>query len=233
MNFKLYLIPTILAPETQDKTLSPQVIEKIKELNIFFVENLKTARRFISSLKLGKVIDEITFYELTKNSNFDETFEIISQLPEDAGILSEAGCPGIADPGALAVDIAHQLDMEVIPLVGPSSILLALMASGFNGQSFAFHGYLPIDKKERARRVKELERLALTSGQTQLFMETPYRNNQMLDTIVKTCNPNTKLSISANLTGEDAISKTMRIEKWKSVKEIDLHKKPAIFGFGN
>ncbi|KPM47194.1 SAM-dependent methyltransferase [Jiulongibacter sediminis] len=233
MNFKLYLLPTVLAPETQYKTLSPEVIEKIKELNIFFVENLKTARRFISSLKLGKVIDEITFYELTKNSNFDETFEIISQLPEDAGILSEAGCPGIADPGALAVDIAHQLDIEVIPLVGPSSILLALMASGFNGQSFAFHGYLPIDKKERARRVKELERLALTSGQTQLFMETPYRNNQMLDTIVKTCNPNTKLSISANLTGEGAISKTMRIEKWKQAKNIDLHKKPAIFGFGS
>ena len=233
MKTKLYLIPTVLSPETQDKTLSPQVIEKIKELNIFFVENLKTARRFISSLKLGKIIDEITFYELSKDSNFDETFEIISQLQEDAGILSEAGCPGIADPGALAVDIAHQLNINVVPLVGPSSILLALMASGFNGQSFAFHGYLPIDKKERARRLKELERQALSSGQTQLFMETPYRNRQMLDTIIKTCNPNTKLTISANLTAEDAISKTMRVEKWKTTKDIDLHKKPAIFGFGN
>lgn len=233
MNNKLFLIPTVLAPETQFKTLSPEVIEKVKDLNIFFVENLKTARRFISSLKLGKVIDEITFYELTKNSNFDETFEIISQLQEDAGILSEAGCPGIADPGALAVDIAHQLNMDVVPLVGPSSILLALMASGFNGQSFAFHGYLPIDKKERARRIKELERLALTSGQTQLFMETPYRNNQMLDTIIKTCNPNTKLTVSANLTAPNAVSKTMRVEKWMSATEIDLHKKPAIFGFGN
>ncbi|MGR3812056.1 SAM-dependent methyltransferase [Jiulongibacter sp. NS-SX5] len=229
----LYLIPTVLAPDTQFSDLSPQVIEKIKELNVFFVENVKTARRFISSLKIGKVIDEITFHELTKDSDFDKTFELIHQIEEDAGILSEAGCPGIADPGALAVDIAHQLSINVIPLVGPSSILLALMASGFNGQSFTFHGYLPIDKKDRARRIKELERIAHTTGQTQLFMETPYRNRQMLDTICKACNANTKLTISADLTSADAISKTMRIERWKSFDGNRLHKKPAIFGFGN
>ncbi len=228
----LYLIPTLLAPDTQSSVLPAAIGEKVSELNIFFVENLKSARRFISSLKLGKTIDEITFYELTKDSNYDAVFELINELEEDAGILSEAGCPGIADPGALAVEIAHQLSIKVVPMVGPSSILLALMASGFNGQSFAFHGYLPIDRKERVKRLKELERLSHTTGQTQLFMETPYRNRQMLDSIVNHCNPNTKLSISADLTAENALSKTQRIELWKREKTIDLHKRPAIFGFG-
>ncbi len=228
----LYLIPTLLAPNTQSSVLPAAIGEKVSELNIFFVENLKSARRFISSLKLGKTIDEITFYELTKDSNYDAVFELINELEEDAGILSEAGCPGIADPGALAVEIAHQLSIKVVPLVGPSSILLALMASGFNGQSFAFHGYLPIDRKERVKRLKELERLSHTTGQTQLFMETPYRNRQMLDSIVNHCNPNTKLTISADLTAENALSKTQRIELWKREKTVDLHKRPAIFGFG-
>ncbi|MCR9063431.1 MAG: SAM-dependent methyltransferase [Cytophagales bacterium] len=228
----LYLIPTLLAPDTQSSVLPAAISEKVSELNIFFVENLKSARRFISSLKLGKTIDEITFYELTKDSNYDAVFELINELEEDAGILSEAGCPGIADPGALAVEIAHQLSIKVVPMVGPSSILLALMASGFNGQSFAFHGYLPIDRKERVKRLKELERLSHTTGQTQLFMETPYRNRQMLDSIINHCNPNTKLSISADLTAENALSKTQRIELWKREKTIDLHKRPAIFGFG-
>lgn len=228
----LYLIPTLLAPDTQSSVLPAAIGEKVSELNIFFVENLKSARRFISSLKLGKTIDEITFYELTKDSDYDAVFELINELEEDAGILSEAGCPGIADPGALAVEIAHQLSIKVVPMVGPSSILLALMASGFNGQSFAFHGYLPIDRKERVKRLKELERLSHTTGQTQLFMETPYRNRQMLDSIVNHCNPNTKLTISADLTAENALSKTQRIELWKREKTIDLHKRPAIFGFG-
>ncbi len=228
----LYLIPTLLAPDTQSSVLPAAISEKVSELNIFFVENLKSARRFISSLKLGKTIDEITFYELTKDSNYDAVFELINELEEDAGILSEAGCPGIADPGALAVEIAHQLSIKIVPMVGPSSILLALMASGFNGQSFAFHGYLPIDRKERVKRLKELERLSHTTGQTQLFMETPYRNRQMLDSIVNHCNPNTKLTISADLTAENALSKTQRIELWKREKTVYLHKRPAIFGFG-
>ena len=229
----IYLIPTLLAPDTQSSVLPSAIAERVNNLNVFFVENLKSARRFISSLKLGKTIDEITFYELTKDSNYDAVFELVNALDEDAGILSEAGCPGIADPGALAVEIAHQLSIKVVPMVGPSSILLALMASGFNGQSFAFHGYLPIDRKERVKRLKELERLSHTTGQTQLFMETPYRNRQMLDSIVNHCNPNTKLTISADLTSDNAISKTQRVELWKKEKGIDLHKKPAIFGFGN
>ncbi|UBM60470.1 SAM-dependent methyltransferase [Marinilongibacter aquaticus] len=228
----LYLMPSLLAENQQHFSLPPAIADKVAEINVFFVENIKTARRFISSLKTGKVIDEIQFIELTKKTSFDDVFEAVSNLSEDAAILSEAGCPGIADPGALAVEVAHQLDIEVIPMVGPSSILLALMASGFNGQSFAFHGYLPIDKKARVQRLKELERIAHQSKQTQLFMETPYRNNQMLDSIVKNCNPNTRLTISVNLTAPDGFSKTYSIEKWKTLTQVDLHKKPAIFGFG-
>jgi len=228
----IYLIPTVLAPETQQQVLPPEVIDSVKNLNVFFVENIKTARRFISSLKLGKVIDDITFHILTKNSQFEETFNIMASLTEDAGIISEAGCPGVADPGALAVEIAHQLNYTVVPLTGPSSILLALMASGFNGQSFAFHGYLPIDRKERVKRLKELERLSFSSNQTQLFMETPFRNNQMLDSILQHCNPNTKLTVSVNLTAPNAFSKTFSIGKWKTMKNLDFHKQPAIFGFG-
>ncbi|AWV96706.1 SAM-dependent methyltransferase [Arcticibacterium luteifluviistationis] len=229
----VYLIPTLLSPDSKDAVLPPELIERVKVLNVFFVENIKTARRFISALKIDKIIDDITFHILTKDSEFEETFNLMATLTEDVGILSEAGCPGIADPGALAVEIAHQLDYNVVPLVGPSSILLALMASGFNGQSFAFNGYLPIDSKERAKRIKELERLSHVSGQTQLFMETPYRNRQLFQAILATCNPNTKLTISANLTASDAFSKTKSVGKWKEFKDLDIHKKPAIFGFGS
>lgn len=228
----IYLIPTPLAPDSLS-TLPPEAIEQVKNLNIFFVENIKTARRFISSLKINKVIDDITFHVLTKDSQFEETFDLMATLTENAGILSEAGCPGIADPGALAVEIAHQLNYRVIPLVGPSSIVLALMASGFNGQSFAFNGYLPIDNKERAKRIRELEKLSHISGQTQLFMETPYRNRQLFQALLENCHPNTKLTISANLTASDAFSKTLSISKWKEIKDLDIHKKPAIFGFGS
>jgi 16S rRNA (cytidine1402-2'-O)-methyltransferase len=228
----IYLIPTFLAPDTKTDVLPEGLVEKVKELNVFFVENVKTARRFISALKIGKVIDDITFYELTKKSKFDETFELMMNLTEDVGILSEAGCPGIADPGALAVTIAHQLNYTVKPLVGPSSILLALMASGFNGQQFTFNGYLPIDRKERVKRIKELERISHTTQSTQLFMETPFRNNQLLESILEHCHPNTKLTVSVNLTAEDAYSKTFSISKWREMKGLDFHKKPAIFGFG-
>jgi 16S rRNA (cytidine1402-2'-O)-methyltransferase len=229
----LYLIPTHLAPDTKTDVLPEGLIEKVKELNVFFVENIKTARRFISSLKIGKVIDDITFYELTKKSKFDETFELMMNLTEDAGVLSEAGCPGIADPGALVVTIAHQLSYPVRPLVGPSSILLALMASGFNGQQFTFNGYLPIDRKERVKKVKELERLSHTTQSTQLFMETPFRNNQLFQSILEHCHPNTLLTVSVNLTAPEAYSKTYSISKWKEMKNLDFHKKPAIFGFGS
>lgn len=232
MSNTIYLIPTVLAPDTAAQVLPSEVIEAIKTLDIFFVENIKTARRFISSLKLGKIIDELTFIILDKKTPFEEAYNQVIELKGDAGIISEAGCPGIADPGALVVEIAHQLNLKVVPLVGPSSILMTLMASGFNGQSFAFNGYLPIDKKDRNNRIKELERLAFTTGQTQLFMETPFRNESLFKAILEQCNPSTKLTVSIDLTAPTAISKTHSIQKWRELGVPQMHKIPAMFGFG-
>lgn len=232
MSNTIYLIPTVLAPDTAAQVLPSEVIEAIKTLDIFFVENIKTARRFISSLKLGKIIDELTFITLDKKTPFEEAYNQVIELKGDAGIISEAGCPGIADPGALVVEIAHQLNLKVVPLVGPSSILMTLMASGFNGQSFAFNGYLPIDKKDRNNRIKELERLAFTTGQTQLFMETPFRNESLFKAILEQCNPSTKLTVSIDLTAPTAISKTHSIQKWRELGVPQMHKIPAMFGFG-
>lgn len=230
-DISLYLIPTILAEETAEKVLSPQIRDVIKNLDVFFVENIRTARRFISSLKLGKVIDNITFIELHKDTPEPETMNRLRSLSADAGIISEAGCPGVADPGAVAVHFAHQLGIRVIPLVGPSSILLALMASGMSGQSFAFQGYLPIDKNERKKALQTLEREARQRQQTQLFMETPFRNNQLLDAVLETCMPDTLLCIASNVTATDEFIKTLPVKNWKKAKP-DLHKKPTIFLIG-
>jgi 16S rRNA (cytidine1402-2'-O)-methyltransferase len=229
---KLFLIPTPLAENATECVLPSGVVDQITQINTFFVENIKTARRFLSGLKRGIIIDELEFILLDKRSNFDEVLMQLSGLDTSVGVLSEAGCPGVADPGALAVDAAHQLGWEVVPLVGPSSILLALMASGFNGQSFAFHGYLPIDKKDRNKRIRELERAVTTHQQTQIFMETPYRNTQLFESLLEVCHPDTRLSVSVNLTAEDAFSKTRSILSWKGVARPDLHKKPAIFILG-
>jgi 16S rRNA (cytidine1402-2'-O)-methyltransferase len=228
---KLFLIPTILAPDTQECVLSPQIKEVIANTNVFFVEEIRTARRFISSLKIGKVIDEITFFELTKDTPLTETYEQLRNLKTDAGIISEAGCPGIADPGAVAVGIAHQIGIQVVPLVGPSSILMALMASGMNGQSFVFHGYLPIDKSQRVKSLKQLEQDAKRKNQSQIFMETPYRNNQLLEDIIQNLHPETLLCIASNVTANDEFIKTLPIHQWKKQKP-DLHKKPTIFVMG-
>ncbi|MFD2521017.1 SAM-dependent methyltransferase [Emticicia soli] len=224
----IFLIPTILAPDTQNDVLSPQIIEVVKNLNVFFVEDLRTARRFISSLKIGKVIDELTFFELNKDTPKEQTLAQLKKLKGDAGIISEAGCPGIADPGAVAIGFAHQLGYKVRPLVGPSSILLALMGSGFNGQSFVFHGYLPIEKAAKIKAIKSLEQAAKSKSQTQIFMETPYRNNQLLEDILQNVHIETLLCIAANITAEDELIKTLPIREWKKQKP-DLHKKPTIF----
>ena len=224
----LFLIPTILAPDTQESVLPPQIRAVVSELNVFFVEELRTARRFISSLKLNKVIDEITFYELNKDTPPDQTLAQLKKLNTDAGIISEAGCPGIADPGAVAVGFAHQLGHKVVPLVGPSSILMALMSSGFNGQSFVFHGYLPIDKVLKIKALQNLEQTAKQKHQTQIFMETPFRNNQLLEDILQTLNAETLLCIACNVTAEDEFIKTLPIKIWRK-STPDLHKKPTIF----
>jgi 16S rRNA (cytidine1402-2'-O)-methyltransferase len=227
---KLFLIPTVLAPDTAQHVLSPQIRETVAQVDYFFVENIRTARRFISELKVGKAIESLHFVELTKDtplSDMDANLQVVLQ-GQDAGVLSEAGCPGIADPGAEVVKLAHRKGIQVVPLVGPSSILLALMASGFSGQSFVFHGYLPIDKAERAKAVKQLEKEAQQKNQTQIFMETPFRNNQMLEELLKTCMPDTLLCIASQITAPDQLIVTKRIQDWKKTPP-DLHKKPTIF----
>jgi 16S rRNA (cytidine1402-2'-O)-methyltransferase len=227
----LFLIPTVLAEGTIAETLSPGVIETIKGLDVFFVENIRTARRFISSLKLGKVIDEITFYELAKNTPPAQTLSQLKSLTSNAGVLSEAGVPCVADPGSVAVKFAHEMGYRVKPLTGPSSILLALMGSGFTGQSFIFHGYLPIDRGERNRRITELENQSTRTGQTQIFMETPYRNNQMFHSILASCQANTRLCIASNITAQDEFLETHTIAQWKK-SPPELNKKPTIFLIG-
>ncbi|MGN7887300.1 SAM-dependent methyltransferase [Dyadobacter sp. 22481] len=227
----LYLIPTILAEGTQNDVLSPQIQDAVRHLDVFFVENIRTARRFISSLKLGRVIDDLTFIELNKDTAETETAASLRNLSKSAGVISEAGCPGVADPGAVAVRIAHELGIRVVPLVGPSSILLALMASGMSGQSFAFHGYLPIDKVQRKKALQNLERNARQYQQTQIFMETPFRNNQLLEAVIEACSPDLALCIAANVTAPDELIRTMPVGKWKAAKP-DLHKIPAIFLIG-
>ena len=174
---KLYLIPTPLADGTTQGVLPAQVPEAVKELEVFFAEDLRTGRRFVSSLRLGKTIEALTFYELHKNTPEADTLAHLTAVlaeNKDAGVMSEAGCPGVADPGAVAVKYAHKLGIEVVPLVGPSSLLLALMASGMSGQSFVFHGYLPIDRTQRRKALKQLEKEALAKRQTQLFIERLY-----------------------------------------------------------
>ncbi|MCE7039785.1 SAM-dependent methyltransferase [Dyadobacter sp. CY312] len=227
----LFLIPCVLAEDTSSKVLSPQIRDVISHVDVFFVENVRTARRFISSLKLGKVIDQITFYELTKDTPSGETREQLLGLTQNAGVLSEAGCPGVADPGAVAVKIAHEIGMEVVPLVGPSSILLALMASGMSGQSFVFHGYLPIDRALRRKALQQLERDANHNNQTQIFMETPFRNNQLMDSVLESCQPDTLLCLAASITAGNEFIRTWPVKKWRKEKP-DLHKRPAMFLIG-
>lgn len=225
---KLYLIPTPLSSEALDKSITPYLRQIISSTKYFFVENERTARRFISSLKLGVKIDDLVLERLDKDSKMEEidTFLIETIQANDICVLSEAGCPGIADPGNVAVEIAHRSGIQVIPLVGPSSIFMALMASGFNGQSFVFHGYVPIARKQRIQAIKLMERDA--SGQTQIFMETPYRNDQLMKDLLHSCSESTRLCIAKSISAENESIKTLSIRDWK--KRIPhLHKAPCIF----
>lgn len=230
----LYLIPSLLADDQSvDRVLPADVKTLISSLDYFLVENVKTARRFLKKVDRDIVIDELRFEILDKRSTEDEVLQMILPLLNDkkAGIISEAGCPGIADPGALAVELCHQNNVKVVPLVGPSSILLALMASGMNGQIFTFHGYLPIDKKQRSQAIRQLDREVVQHGSSQIFMETPYRNHQLLDDILKNASDYTRLCIAANITADDEMIVTKPIAEWRKTK-IDIHKKPAIFILG-
>jgi 16S rRNA (cytidine1402-2'-O)-methyltransferase len=226
----LFLIPTTLAPDTAEQIISPQIKEIIAKTDYFFAENIRTTRRFISELKLGRKIEDLHFFELNKDTPLAETEKNMDLLlsGHDVGLLSEAGSPGIADPGAMAVALAHQKNIPVVALAGPSAILMALMGSGMNGQSFVFHGYLPIEKTARLKMVLQLEADAYKKNQTQIFMETPFRNNQLLQEIVENCQPQTKLCLACNLTAQDELLKTKTILQWKT-QLPDLHKKPTVF----
>jgi 16S rRNA (cytidine1402-2'-O)-methyltransferase len=227
---KLYLIPTILSDDSQEAVLPSIISDHIKEINIFIVENLRTARRHIKKIVREKDIDNTIFYSYGKHDTLSLEKNFLPHIlsGENIGLLSEAGLPCIADPGSKIVEYAHDFQIEVVPLVGPSSILLALMSSGMSGQNFAFTGYLPIEKKERTNAIKQLELLAKKTGQTQIFMETPYRNHQLLDALKAQCNNKTKLCIAANITSINEFIQTKTIEEWKQTK-VDIHKQPAIF----
>ncbi len=227
----LYLIPTTLGPlDTIHKVLPEYNTQIIHSIDIFIVEQVRTARRFLSKLKHPTSIDKIVFLELNKHTDEDEVYSYLDSLTDgkSIGLLSEAGTPCVADPGAVVVRIAHERGIKVIPFVGPNSIILSLMASGFNGQNFVFHGYLPIDKHELVKKLKVIEQNAFRLNQTQIFIETPYRNNQMFSAILKACSGNTLLCIATDLTLPIESVISLPISNWKRIKP-DLHKKPSVF----
>ncbi|MCS6822157.1 MAG: SAM-dependent methyltransferase [Microscillaceae bacterium] len=228
----VYLIPSPLAQDTQHKAVPIYNQQVIASLKHFFAENIRTARRFLSSLQLGIKIDTLNFYELNKNTTRAELKPVLRQLAQNnlsVGMISEAGSPCIADPGNILVALAHEIGLRVEPLVGASSILLALIASGLNGQNFAFWGYLPIEEKSRVQKLQQLEKLSLQYNQAQIFMETPYRNEALLKSILQHCHPETWLCIATNITTIDEQIRTQKIKDWKKQSLPDLDKKPTIF----
>ena len=229
----LYMIPITLGETPINQVIPEFNSDIINEIDIYIVENIKTARRFLKKSGIIKAIDELTFFEINKRTNESEIPSFLKAITEgkNIGVLSEAGCPGVADPGADVVALAQQQNIKVVPLVGPSSILLAIMASGFNGQSFSFNGYLPKDQKDRTRKLKDLERLVKNKQQTQLFIETPYRNHHVLEDILKNCFNTTKLCIAVDITLPSEQITTKTIEDWKKTK-VNLNKRPCIFLIG-
>ncbi|NDV66900.1 SAM-dependent methyltransferase [Bacteroides sp. 224] len=230
MNTALYLIPVTLGDTAIETVLPSYNKEVILSIKHFIVEDVRSARRFLKKVDKEIDIDGLTFFPLNKHTSPDAISDYLQPLQQgmSMGIISEAGCPAIADPGADVVAIAQRKNLKVVPLVGPSSILLSVMGSGFNGQSFAFHGYLPIEPGERAKKLKTLEQRVYAEHQTQLFIETPYRNNKMVEDILQHCRPQTKLCIAANLTTESEYIKTKTVKEWKN-KTPDLSKIPCIF----
>lgn len=226
----LYLIPNLLGDTPVEQVLPPYNHEIIMGIRHFIVEDVRTARRFLKLVDRSIDIDQLTFYTLNKHTNPEEVASMLKPLEEGSpmGVISEAGCPAVADPGADVVAIAQHKGLQVIPLVGPSSIILAVMGSGFNGQSFAFNGYLPIEPEERIKVLKKLEQRAYTENQTQLFIETPYRNAKLMADILKACRPQTHLCIAAGLTTKDEYIKTRTVKEWIG-HLTQLEKIPCIF----
>lgn len=230
MQAALYLIPVTLGDTDHRRVLPAYNLEVIRGIRHFIVENTRSARRFLKKADPATDIDSLTFQELNKRTAPEAVASFLEPLErgESVGVISEAGCPAVADPGADVVAVAQRRGYRVVPLVGPSSILLALMASGFNGQSFAFHGYLPIDAKERADAIKRLEGRVYAERQTQLFIETPYRNNRLAEELIRLCRPSTKLCIASDLTCADEAVRTRPVKEWAG-KVPDLGKKPTLF----
>ncbi len=229
---KLFLIPTVIADETQQAVIPASVTNTLKDIQHFLAEDVRTARRYLSSLKIYPSIEPLQFNVLNKDTRADDLHDLFGPIREgkDIGVLSESGCPGVADPGALAARYAHQHGIRVVPLTGPSSILLALMASGLTGQNFAFHGYLPIDAKESADAIRTFEKESRTKKQAQIFIETPYRNNTIITNLLKALHEDTLLCIAIDITGKDESIRTKPVKAWKKDKP-DLPKSPAVFLF--
>lgn len=224
----VYMIPLPLS-EGANQTLPAEVFSKTAVLRHYFVENARTARRFLRSMHASLILEEIEFSEISKHEGADVTlFKKWINSGFQIGVMSEAGCPGIADPGSKLAGIAHSMEAKVVPLSGPSSIVLALMASGLNGQSFAFHGYLPLKEPARGRKIKELEALSAKENQTQVFIETPYRNNQMIADLIRHCHPRTKLCVAMGITSEHEFIVTKSLSEWKHMPRFE-EKVPAVF----
>ena len=223
----LFLIPTAIAAGTLDAIVPPEVKTRLINIRHFLAEDIRTARRYLGSLKIYETIESLSFSILNKDTKEQELEGLFAPVftGNHLGVLSESGCPGIADPGALAVKFAHQNGIKVVPLVGPSAIFLSLMASGLNGQRFAFHGYLPIQIKEAAKAIRELEKESRAKNQTQIFIETPYRNNALFANLVRNLAPETLLCLAVNITGEDELIRTQSVKQWR-LQSIELPKNP-------
>jgi len=230
MKGKLYLIPSPLGMNPIEEVIPSSILEKIKDLKYFVVEEIKTTRRFLSRAGLKGHIEELHFFELNEHTPIGKADEYIKLLIEghDVGVISEAGLPAVADPGAALVAAAHRNDIEVIPMVGPSSLMLALMSSGMNGQRFAFLGYLPIKTEARRSRLKQIESRSRTEKESQIFIETPYRNDSMLKDILSVCNASTRICIAADITLPESYIKTKTVAEWKKTK-IVIGKRPCVF----
>ena len=229
MEKALYLIPVMLSDEPLEKVLPPYNLEVVRDIRHFIVENVRSARRFLKKCDRSINIDELTFYTLDEHTKPEEITDYLNPLMagEPMGVISEAGCPAIADPGADVVAMAQSRGLKVVPLVGPSSILMSLMASGFNGQSFAFQGYLPIEAGKRTKKLHEMER-AIAGGQTQIFIETPYRNNKLIAELCATLRSDLRLCVACNITGNDETILTRTIREWGKMS-YNFDKRPAIF----
>ncbi|HIA11340.1 MAG TPA: SAM-dependent methyltransferase [Flavobacteriales bacterium] len=226
----LYLIPALIGDSATDFALPPSTQAVVNDIRFYAVENLRSARRFLSKLKISTPINDLEFAELNKRTPTNEIEEIVAQLTNgnNVGVISEAGCPGVADPGAEIVSLAHEKGIKIVPMVGPCSILLALMASGMNGQNFVFHGYLPKEKHKRIKSIVEVEKQAFDKNQTQIFMEAPYRNMPLLEDVIKHCKESTQLCIATSITSSDEKIVTRSIAHWR--RNIpNINKKPTIF----